>query len=139
MLETTAPPGTLTTVGPTNPAASMGPASSPGVAWAWGSPDASVELGLGALAGATFFEGRGFTQNQSAVSLDVGAMPWVRASAGLAAAPVTFWAGAAALVWAREQRVYVEGGAARGSLPAVDFILGGGLLWTLGGAHVTAP
>jgi hypothetical protein len=105
--------------------------ASPGLAWAVGSPAASVEVGLGALVGVAFLEGRGFTQNDRTTSLDLGATPWLRASAGLAAAPVTFWAGASALAWARAQRVHVQGGA-EGALPAFDLVLGGGVLWTLG-------
>jgi hypothetical protein len=94
---------------------------------------------MGALVGALFVEGQGYTQDASTVSLDLGATSWVRASADLAAAPVTLWVGAAALIWARPQRLHVDGPVAQAALPAFDIMLGGGLLWTFGGVLPAAP
>jgi hypothetical protein len=104
--------------------------ASPGVSWRWGGPSAFAEIGLGALIGAAFVQGRGFARDQQTVSLDLGGEPWARVGARLAAVPVTVWVGAAALVWAREQRVFVEGVPGAASLPRLDAMLGGGIAWT---------
>ena len=104
--------------------------ASPGVSWRWGGPSAFAEIGLGALIGATFVEGRGFARDQQSVSLDLGGVPWARVGARLAAVPVTVWLGGGALVWAREQRVFVEGVPGAASLPRLDAMLGGGIAWS---------
>jgi hypothetical protein len=103
--------------------------ASPGVSWRWGGSAAFAEIGLGALIGAAFVEGRGFARDQQAVSLDLGGVPWARVGARLAAVPVTVWLGGGALVWAREQRVSVESVPGAASLPRVDAMLGGGVAW----------
>ena len=104
--------------------------ASPGVSWRWGGPTAFAEIGMGALIGAAFVQGRGFARDQQAVSLDLGGVPWARVGARLAAVPVTVWLGGGALVWAREQRVFVESVPGAASLPRVDAMLGGGIAWT---------
>lgn len=104
--------------------------ASPGASWRWGGPAAFAEIGLGALIGAAFVEGRGFARDQQVVSLDLGGAPWARVGARLAAVPVTVWLGGGALVWARVQRVSAEGVPGAASLPRLDAILGGGIVWT---------
>ena len=104
--------------------------ASPGVSWRWGGPSAFAEIELGALIGATFVEGRGFARDQQSVSLNLGGVPWARVGARLAAVPVTVWLGGGALVWAREQRVFVEGVPGAAVLPRLDAMLGGGIAWS---------
>jgi hypothetical protein len=104
--------------------------ASPGVSWRWGGPSAFAEIGLGALIGAAFLEGRGFARDQQVVSLDLGGVPWARVGARLAAVPVTVWLGGGALVWAREQRVFAEGVPGAAYLPRLDAMLGAGIAWT---------
>lgn len=103
--------------------------AAPGVSWRWGGPSAFAEIGLGALIGAAFVEGRGFARDQQGMSLDLGGVSWARVGARLAAVPVTVWLGGGALVWAREQRVFAEGVPGAASLPRLDAILGGGIAW----------
>jgi hypothetical protein len=104
--------------------------ASPGADWTLGTPAAFAQLGLGALVGVAQLEGRGFSQNRTSTSLDVGALPWVRVGARLAAAPITLWLGAGAMVWLRTQHVEVGGVGSDGTLPAVDALVGGGVAWT---------
>jgi hypothetical protein len=100
-----------------------------GVARAWGTPAAHLQIGGDVLAGATFIEGVGFAQNAGTTRFDAGAGPWVRAGARLAAAPVTVWVGAQALAWAREQQVRVDGVVSRDTLPRLDLLVGAGFTW----------
>jgi hypothetical protein len=102
---------------------------SPGVVRTWGTPAAFAELGLGALLGTTSLQGRGFVRDRNATSFDAGATPWLRAGARLAAAPVTLWAGAGALIWIRPQAVAVGNTGANETLPRLDLTVGGGVAW----------
>ena len=104
--------------------------ASPEVAWTWGTPSAFAQVGLGALAGVSFVSGRGFSQDEHAANLDLGAAPSVRVGARLAAFPVTLWLGAGSLFWLREQRVRVDGLPATTALPRMEAVLAGGLSWT---------
>lgn len=90
---------------------------------------AFADAGLGLVGGAAFFEGRGFTSSRTSWAFDIGATPWVRAGAQLGTWPVAFWVGGGALLWAREQKVQVDGIAERPALPRVDLMLGGGVAW----------
>jgi len=100
-----------------------------GVAHAWGTRGANLQIGGDVLAGAVFIDGRGFAQNAGTTSFDLGAGPWVRAGAQLAAAPVTVWVGAQGLGWARGQGVRVTGVESRDTLPRLDLLVGVGLAW----------
>jgi hypothetical protein len=113
--------------------------AAPGVSWRWGGPSAFAELGLGALVGAAFVEGRGFARDQQAVSLDLGGVPSARVGARLAAVPVTVWLAGGALVWARQQRVFADGVPGAASLPRLDAMLGGGIAWTPDGQSASGP
>jgi hypothetical protein len=102
-----------------------------GVARAWGTPAAHVQIGGDVLTGATFIDGRGFADNASTTSCDAAVGPSVRAGARLAALPVTVWAGAQALVWARAQRVRVTDVVSDDTLPRLDLLGGVGLTWNI--------
>lgn len=100
-----------------------------GVAHAWGTPAAHLQIGADVVAGATFIAGVGFAQNAASTGFDAGGGPWVRAGARLAAAPLTVWLGAQGLAWAREERVQVDGVVSRDALPRLDLLVGAGVSW----------
>ncbi len=98
-----------------------------GLARRWGGATAFTSLGAGALVGASSIEGRGFSPDETRTSLELGGEVSARAGARLAAVPLVLWAEAAAVGWAREQRVDVGGTAWSDALPRVDFVLTAGI------------
>jgi hypothetical protein len=98
-----------------------------GLARRWGGTNAFTSLGADALVGASSIEGRRFSVDETRLSLELGGEVSVRAGARLAAAPLVLWAEAAAVGWAREQRVNVGGTAWSDALPRVDLVLTAGI------------
>ncbi|HTA17918.1 MAG TPA: hypothetical protein VK989_01415 [Polyangia bacterium] len=98
-----------------------------GLARRWGGATAFTSLGADALVGASSIEGRRFSVDETRTSLELGGEVSARAGARLGAVPLLMWAEAAAVGWAREQRVDVGGTAWSDALPRIDFVLTAGI------------
>jgi hypothetical protein len=98
-----------------------------GLARRWGGATAFTSLGADALVGASSIEGRRFSVNETQTSLELGGQVSARGGVRLAAVPLVLWGEAAAVGWAREQRVNVGGTAWTDTLPRIDFLLTAGI------------